>query len=265
MSNLKISNSFLFFIFFIVGFPFATKAETANASEIFAQGNKAYVAKDYPKAAEFFTQALDKDPNNSVTLTNLALTEFHLEKKSFSVALLRKALAIDPELSTAKSALKFISSQMQIKEVPHKIETYENLRSEFLQPVPTGAYAVASAICFFAAGWLLITFAAKRKKSLQEEQAPPSFPFIGVFLSLIFVTLTGLLILKLYDASRVRGTLVEDQVAVQTAPGDNGVSILDLYGGMEVVVNSTQGDWVQITYPGSLTGWIKKSALLMTR
>lgn len=264
MTNLKCFSAAIFFSI-LFSLSFHVRAESPAPAELFALGTKAYSSKDYPKAAELFSQALDKDPNNSVTLTNLALTQFQLEKKPLAVGLLRKALALDPELSIANSGLKFVLSQMQVKEVPHKIETYESLRSNFVQPVPVTAYLILSAICLFASGWILISYGGRRKKALNEEKAPPAFPFIEVFLALSFILTTGLLSLKLYDSTIIRGTVIEDQISMQTAPGDNGVSILDLYGGMEVVVNSNQGEWVQVTYPGSFTGWIKKSALLMTR
>lgn len=258
-----LSAIFLFTVFFIL--PTSGKTESLSSTQLFEQGTKSYLAKDYAKASEFLTQALDKDPNNPVILTNLAFTQFQLGKKPLAVGLLRKALSVDPELGTAKAGLKFVLSQMQIKEVPRKIETYESLRSYLLQPVPLSAYIILSALCLFAAGWILISYGGRRKKALDEEKSPPSFPFIGTFLGLTFIVMTGLMSLKMYDSATVRGTIIIDQVSLQTAPGDNQVTILDLYGGMEVIVVETQGDWAQITYPGSLTGWIKKSSLMMTR
>lgn len=260
--------SFFFFFSVIFNLPTSGKAESSSSttsSELFTQGTKSYVAKDYAKASEIFTQALDKDPRNAVILTNLALSQFQIGKKAMAVGLLRKALSTDPELVTAKTGLRFVLSQMQVKEVPHKIETYESIRTSILQPVPLSAYMILSAICLFASGWILISYGGRRKKALDEEKSPPPFPFIGTIIGIVFILTTGLLTLKLYDSTIVRGTIIEDQVSLQTAPGDNQVTILDLYGGMEVVVREIQGDWTQVTYPGSLTGWIKKSSLLMTR
>ena len=97
------------------------------------------------------------------------------------------------------------------------------------------------------------------------EKSPPPIPVIGGFLGLVLVIFTGLASLKFYDSTILRGTIIQERVSLQTAPGENQVVILDLYGGMEVIARQVQGDWIQVTYPGSLTGWIKKSSLLMTR
>ncbi|MEK2643785.1 hypothetical protein [Bdellovibrio sp. BCCA] len=262
MSKLK----FLSVFFLSLVLPTLVVAQTGSSSaELFKQGTQLYLAKDYTKAREAFAQALDKDPYNATTLTNLALAEFQLGKKPLSIGLLRKALASDPELSTAKAGLKFALSQMQVKEVPHQIETYESLRANLLQPVPLSAYLILSALSLFAAGWILLSYGGRRRKAMEEEKSMPGFPIIGTLLSLAFVIFTSLLALKVYDSTVLRGTIIDEKVSLQTAPGDNQVAILDLYGGMEVIAHETQGDWVQVTYPGSLTGWIKKSALLMTR
>lgn len=261
MSKIKfLSVVILFFIL-----PNLLLAQATSPADLFTQGTQQYLAKDYKKAQELFTQALDQDPDNATTLTNLALTEFQLGKKPRAIGLLRKALASDPELDTAKSGLKFALSQLQVKEVPHQLEIFETIRTQLLLPAPLSAYLVLSALSFFATGWVLLAYGGRRKKAIAEEKALPPLPLIGIFLSLSLVIFTGLLALKIYDSMILRGTIVEEKVSLQTAPGDNQVAILDLYGGMEVIARETQGEWVQVTYPGSLTGWIKKSALLMTR
>lgn len=261
MSNLKMLS--VFFLFLVL--PSLGAAQSESSADFFKQGTQFYIAKDYTKAQESFTKALEKDPHNATILTNLALTEFQLDHKPLSVGLLRKALQTEPELSTAVAGLKFVLSQMQVREVPRQIETYETLRLNLLQPVPLTAYLVLSTLLFFAAGWLLLTYAGRRRRALLEEKALPGFPTIAALLTVGFVIFTGLLALKIYDSSILRGTIIEEKVALQTAPGENQVAILDLFGGMEVVAHATQGDWVQVTYPGSLTGWIKKSSLLLTR
>ncbi|MBV2168180.1 MAG: tetratricopeptide repeat protein [Bdellovibrio sp.] len=259
----KLKSLSVFFLFLVL--PALVMAQNESVADLFTQGTQAYLAKDYAKAQSLFRTALDKDPDNATTLTNLALAEFQMGKKPLAIGLLRKALAHDPELPTAHAGLKFALSQMQVKDVPHQIEAYETLRAKLLQPIPLSAYLVLSAITFFAAGWSLVSYIGRRKKALHEERSLPPFPMIGSFLTLAFVIFTGLLALKSYDATVLRGTIIEEKVSLQTAPGDNQVAILDLYGGLEVIAHKTEGDWVQVTYPGSLTGWIKKSSLLMTR
>ncbi len=259
----KIKNLSLVVVFLFISF--FNFIEANATGEFFSQGTQMYVSKEYEKARELFLKELDQDPDNATVMTNLALTEFQLGKKALAVGLLRKALTSDPELATAQSALEFILSSLQIKEVPHQIETYESLRANILQRLPLSAFLILLALTFFAAGWSLISFFGRRKRAIQEEKSIPSIPVITIVLSLLVVIFTGLSGLKIYDSTVIRGTIIEEKVTLQTAPGENQVAIFELSGGTEVITRQTQGDWVQITYPGSVTGWIKKNSILMTR
>ncbi|MNS90086.1 Tetratricopeptide repeat protein [compost metagenome] len=253
----------VFFLFLVL--PFAVFAQEESPQDLFLKGTQFYIAKDYAQAQESFQKSLEKDPRNSTTMTNLAMAQFQLGHKSIAVGLLRKALAAEPDLLTAQQAYKFILSQMEIKEVPHQLESYETLRRYFLQPIPLTAYLAITALLFFAAGWALLAFVDRRKKAMIAESALPPFPVLATLYSVIFVLFTGLLVLKIHDSRQIRGTVIDERIALQTAPGENQASVLDLYGGMEVLLLSEDGEWAQVSYPGSLSGWIKKSSLIMTR
>ena len=238
------------------------KTETVSFAELFKQGTQHYVAKEYDKSRDAFAKALEQDPHNATTLTNLALAQYQLGKKPLAIGLLRKALSSEPELPAAKAGLKFALSQMEIKEVPHQIETYEALRARVLAPVPLLAYLVLTALLFFSAGWTLLSYVGRKRRALAEEKASPGFPTVGALMSLGFAACALLLSLKIYDQSIVRATVIDDRVSLQTAPGDNQAAVLDLYGGMEVIIQAQDKDWVQVTYPGSLTGWVKATSIL---
>lgn len=253
----------VFFLFFVL--PTSVFAQEESPQDLFLKGTQFYIAKDFAKAQESFQKSLEKDPRNSTTMTNLAMAQFQQGQKFAAVGLLRKALASEPDLLTAQQAYKFILSQMEIKEVPHQLESYETLRRYFLQPIPLTAYLAITALLFFAAGWALLAFVDRRKKALAAESALPSFPVLATMYAVIFLVFAGLLALKIHDSRQIRGTVIEERIALQTAPGENQASVLDLYGGMEVLLLSEDGDWAQVSYPGSLSGWIKKTSLIMTR
>lgn len=255
----------LFVFFFSLLLPSLLWAQQNDSfAEFFKQGTQLYSAKEYDKARDAFAKALEKDPHNSMALTNLALAQFQLGKKPLAIGLLRKALAFDPDLSTARAGLKFALTQMDIKEIPHQLEAYESLRAKLLAPVPSLAYLLLTALLFFTAGWTLLNYFGRRRLAQQEEKSSPSVPMIGLIFSLGFLISLSLLSLKIYDDSISRATVIEDKVSLQTAPGENQATILDLYGGMEIIVKTVDKDWVQVTYPGSVTGWIKSSSVLIT-
>lgn len=238
-------------------------AQQDSFSVVFNEGIQAYTAKDFPKAKESFTKALTIERHNATVLTNLALVEFQQKNMGQSIALFRHALEINPQLVTAQEGLHFALSQLPIKEVPHQIETYETIRSRFLVPIPLFFYQVLTCILLFSAGWLLIGYWGKRKRALADEAALPPLPVIGLIFTLGFLVCATFLGLKIYDSSIPRGTIVTEKISLHAGPGDDQAPILDLHAGFEVVVRSFSGDWVQVTYPGSLTGWMKKSDLYL--
>ncbi len=254
----------LIVFFFTLILPSLLWAQNNSFAEFFKQGTQFYTTKEYEKARDAFAKAVEADPHNATALTNLALAQFQLGKKPLAIGLLRKALASDPELSTARAGLKFALSQMEVKDIPHEIETYESIRSKLIAPVPLLAYLILTALLLFAAGWALLSYLGRRRVALHEERTPPPAPVIGIIFSLGFLISLSLLGLKFFDANVLRATVIEDKVSLQTAPGENQASILDLHGGMEVIVKTTDKDWVQVTYPGSLTGWIKSSSIIVT-
>ncbi|WP_413583127.1 tetratricopeptide repeat protein [Bdellovibrio sp. HCB288] len=250
--------------FFTLVLPIIAWTQSADFTTLFNQGTQHYTAKEYEKSRDAFAKALELDPHNATTLTNLALAQFQLGNRPLAVGLFRKALTNDPELTQARTGLKFALTQMDVREIPHQIETYETVRKKLLAPVPTTAYLITTALFMFAAGWILVGFFGQRRRAIAEEKSLPGFPVIGSILSLGFLISLTLLSLKIYDQTILRATIISEKVSLQAAPGENQAALLDLYGGMEVIVQNENAEWSQVTFPGSITGWVKKSAILQT-
>ncbi len=254
--------AFLFLtIFFFTSLGFS---QSPSFDELHQAGVKAYQEKAYEKARDSFTQALDKDPHNASTLANLALVQFKLNHKGEAVALFRRALEIDPTLPTAQNGLKYVLSQLEIKEIPHRIETYETLRTQFIQPFTLATYLALTALLIFCAGWNLLAYLGRKRKALEEEKSFPAFPTIGVFLAVLAACSIFLTSLKIYDGTVPRGTILTETLSVQAAPGENQVSLFDLHAGFEVTVQNSDKEWIQVTYPGASTGWIPKKSIMIT-
>lgn len=258
----------IYILFFLCSASISTQslAEPNTPSE-FQLGVQAYQKQDFKQAVESFTRALDEvkragGPQSATLLTNLGLAHFKLGNKGFALGYLRQALSFDPGLSTAHSALAFVLSQAQVKEIPHRLETYEAIRENFLEPVNISSYFFLSALFLFAGGWLIISFLGQRKRAMQQELSPPPLPIIGIVFLASFVVVMGLSFLKFWDSTQLRGTIVEAKVAVQAAPGENQAVLFELYEGLEVKVRRKQDGWVQISYPGGMTGWISEKAIL---
>ncbi|MEZ0393083.1 MAG: hypothetical protein ACAH59_12755, partial [Pseudobdellovibrionaceae bacterium] len=211
-----------------------------------------------------FTQALEKESDNVQALTNLALVQYQLGQKGWAVALLRKAHQLAPDFSTPKASLDFILPQLDVKEIPHEIQLWESLRSQFLIPFSHHSYLFLTALSFFASGWLLLSYFGRRRAAFRDEKSLPAFPVIPLIIASLFVFSATLTALKLWDSKIPRGTVVMEKITVYSAPNDKSVALFDLFAGLEVILNQSDSQWVQVTYPGALTGWIPKTSVFQT-
>ncbi|MBX2987970.1 MAG: tetratricopeptide repeat protein [Bdellovibrionaceae bacterium] len=252
----------------LLAFSHATFAEDAaprGFEDTFRAGLASYQNKDFEKARAEFNQALSLEPRNTAAMTNFALTLYQLNEKGAAIAWFRRVLAVDPRQEEARAGLTFAVSQLEIKEIPHRIETFETLRDNFLQYIPLKQALVLTALLLLASGWLLLNWLGERRRTLRLKEPPPPFPFKTAFLCTVFLGMATLLLLKIYDQTIPRGTIIPPKVAAKASPSDAGVSMFDLHEGFEVIIRDVRDDWVQVTYPGGLTGWIPKQALIPTQ
>ncbi len=259
MLSRHLAKSFLMILFGVFVFQ-KTQAQTSA----FQTGLVNYQNKKYPEAQTSFQDALKDSPNDAAVLTNLGLTAYQLGQKSWAIAYFRRALTFDPSLPAPQQGLNFVFSQLEVKEIPHQIETYESIRDIFLLPAWKYSYFWILAALVFLFFWSLLRYLGQRKQSENEDLPYPPFPWIVVFSGFFSVIFLALALTKMYDLQIPRGTIIDDKVAVQSAPGEGQLSLFEIYGGFEVVIRSHSADWVQITYPGGLTGWIKKTSIYIT-
>jgi tetratricopeptide (TPR) repeat protein len=243
--------------------PAPTQAK-ATFEEAFSRGTKSYQEKNFTDAIAQFQQALDLHPDSATVLTNLGLSYFQTQQKGLAIAMLRRALFLDPSQVVAEDALKFALAQLEVKEIPHQLESYEKLRSGVLNSASLAGFNVLTALLLFSSGFIWLRFLGRRRKAFELEEAPPAVPVIGILLALGLVLSFSLSLLKLYDLSIPRATVIADKVSAQTAPGEGQSGLFDIYAGFEVIVRNAANDWVQINYPGGLTGWVKKDSLMAT-
>jgi hypothetical protein len=194
----------------------------------------------------------------------LGLSYFQIKKKGLSIAMFRRALFVEPSQGVAEAGLNFVLSQLEVKEIPHQIETYERLRSTVLNSVSLNGFHVLTLLLLFSSGYIWLQFLGRRRKSFELEEAPPSTPVIGLLLAVGFTFSVIFTALKVYDLNIPRATIITDKVSAQTAPGDGQSGLFDLYEGFEVIVRNAANDWIQVSYPGGLTGWVKKDSLMST-
>jgi len=231
----------------------------------FQTGVDAYQKKDYAAAQTAFTQALALRPEEPSTLTNLALTESRLGHLGLALGELRQVLVQNPRHEEARKAFDFLTKENAVRDIPHQIETWETLRSQFLNVASLFTFALFTLLLLVCSGWSWLTYLGSKKRASELELALPGAPLLASLFSLLFVFSLGLSLAKLKDAEDTRATVVVEKVTALTAPTEQSPGLFDLFEGLEVVVRQVDGKWAQVTYPGAMTGWVPLKSLMITQ
>lgn len=230
--------------------------------ELFQNGVKSFQNKDFASSSTFFTQALDLQPDNTTALVNLALAEYQAGNKLAAFAYYKKALHLDPYFSTAQQGFSFVKSQVQIKEIPHRIETYERFRDFFIEPVSVVVPLVLATLLFITWGFKTLKHLGNKKRAYLSGEDPASYGLLNFVLSaLLTASLVWLSVFK-YDSSIKRGVVKSDLISLRSAPVLTSPEILQVYGGLEVRILRHQENWLQVEYPGSIAGWVESSSIV---
>lgn len=232
---------------------FSSTSQSASFEEAVGK----YRSSQFKEALTDFSVLLDQDPDNIALLTNAALAAFQSNEKGLSIGFLKKALRLDPQNQTAVNALTYIYSQMNPKDLPRDLPSWELLRGQILSQLTLPQWISLSVLCLLGAFWALLSFLGRRRQAIKEGSGAPGFKLIEFALVGLGFIGFSLAVSKLIDAGQVRGVLLPATVTVYSAPNVSSVSLLTLHSGFEVVFLRQQEAWVQIQYPGSVTGWVE--------
>lgn len=242
-----------------------TGAAFADSAEAhFQAGVAAFQKNDLKAARTSFESALKLDPAHVVTLFDLGLLESKESHNGRAIALWRKALALAPEFRPARDAIEFTKSKLERSQIPHEVETWEQLRDKALANTVLEKYVILSAVLLFLSVWLFLGYFGARRRALLDEKPLPGFPVVATFLAVVWFGFAGLTVAKIVDMQELRGTIVAKKIEARSTPGEGGTPLFDLYEGLEVIVRQTSGDWLQVTYPGGSTGWIPRTSIFTT-
>ncbi len=241
----------------------ATKNQGLDSNSIFQAAVAAYKKHNLDEARQLFSQFLSK-ASSSEALYDLGLVEYDAKNIGTAVALWRKATEIDPNNQLAHESLNFIQKRIEHPELNRQNDSFEVLREKVLNHTRIEYLFLLSAFILGAFLWLLVSYLGERKRSREQELPGPPIPWIASILFCIFI-LSGLVSSsKLYDLNIPRATVLPAKISVLSAPDAESTQLFELFEGLEVVVESSQGDYFQVTFPGGMTGWTLKKNLMLT-
>ncbi len=263
MSALNILTMFLVTTIFAA--PIGARAEDINAS--YTAGLKSYQESNFEQAKQDFLTALQEEPQNPFINYNLALAEWKLGHLGMSLAFLRRAQYVNPSFGEAIRAETSIRENLKVKDLPHQISLWETIRTQLLKNISIDGLLGVLALVLVVLGYTGPKYLGARRRIAEEGGGeapnPGAFAISCILVALILIT-TGL---KFFDLTLPRATIVAEKVEALSGPEAGASGLFELSEGLEVIVrrtflDSNSKEWVQVTYPGGMTGWILSENLV---
>ena len=236
----------------------------ANAESTFVSGIGAYQKGEFETARDLFKEAASHQPDNEVIFYNWGLSEMHLENFGWSVALLRKALALSPSFKEAQKALEFVKDKLPNPVTEYNPEGLDAFRANVLNHAPWHLLLTLGLVFLLISGLCLIQYFGRRKQAFLQELPLPKLPIWGGLAASIFAFLLFCMGLKTFELFEVRATLVVDVSKLHTGPSIKDTVLFEVFAGQDLFLSKKHDDWLQVKIPGGVSGWLPAKDLFLT-
>jgi len=223
-------------------------AATTDPATRFEEANRLFAEKDYDEARNSYEQLVTDGTTNPAVFLNLGHAEYRLGRPALAAINYRRALALDPADTAARSSLEHVQRElgqpaagMGFAEVVGKYISYDLL--------------VLFGSLLFWVGLLLVVFAvfSTRKRT--------GLTALGVFIAVVGATAVAV---SWAGDSRIaleHISVAVEETEARSTPADNGQKLSDLKKGAPVRVIASRDDWSLVRLPIGVDGWIKSTAL----
>lgn len=257
---------FLFILLQIVSSSLIAFSQSGSLNESYRSGLSHFQNNQFDAAESEFKVSLKEEPQNPFILYNLGLTEFKLHRTGLALGLWRAALFNDPSFARARHAIQVAQDSLKVKALPHEISNWETIRENVLVSVSLNALLGLTVFFLLSGGFLILKYFGK-KRTEQKDGAQPPLPLLSIIFCVAFFVTGGLSLFKVIDNHIPRATVILEKVEARSGPNEDQTSLFELFEGLEVIVRQSVEEsghkpWVQVTYPGGMTGWVPSESII---
>jgi tetratricopeptide (TPR) repeat protein len=224
-------------------------AQAPDEAAVFEQANRLYAEGNYGAAKDDYERLVKAGSRDAAVYLNLGHAEFRLGRAVPAAINYRRALALDPANSAARSSLEHVYTKLG---VPSPGLGAPEIAGQYI----SFDLLVLLGSLLFWAGILLVVFA------VFSARRRPALVAVGVFVALLGSTAVAI---AWAGDSRVAlaqtSIIVGDAVDARNAPADNAQKLADLPPGTPVRVLANRDDWSLVRLPLGLDGWVRRAAL----
>lgn len=240
--------------FLALGGAAPTRAETRQ--ETFDRGNAAYGRGEFADAADAYRSLIGLGVQDPRVDYNLGNAELKLGRLGPAILHYERALRLVPGDVDVRANLDFARSQIldrvPVPEVSGPVRLTRGLQDRFGSD--------GQAIVFLVLAWCMIgllTWCASRPGGWT-----PAAGWVLAFLGLA-ASLTGASWYATFVRIEAtpRAVVMQAAVDVLAGPADSNAAVFTVHEGTTVEVRSEREDWLQVSLPSGLNGWVRRDAV----
>ncbi len=230
----------------------AAPAFATGAEELFETGNSAYEQGRYEDAAAAYTTILGYGVADPRVFYNLGNASFKMGKLGRAILSYERALRLDPSDQEARDNLEFARGRIRDRipdpEVPYPVA----LVKSFVDGWSLDALALIVLVPYLSAcglvGAMTLARGALRRRLLGYGAA-----FCGIAALIVGVALGT----RIADSRAEHAIVMNDRADALSGPAVDNTVLFSVHEGTRLDVHNRRGDWLQVTLPNGLTGWVR--------
>lgn len=225
------------------------QAPSASDEEVFERANREYAGGSYEAARGGYEELVKAGSRDPSVYLNLGHAEFRLGRYVPAAISYRRALALDPGNTAARSSLEHVFAKLGVPapglgaaEIVGRYISFDLLA------------LLGSALFWIGLGLVVFAvFSARRRTGLA---------FLGAFIAVAGATASAV---SWAGDSRIAlaktAMVIGDNVDARSTPADNAQKLADLPPGTPVRIIAVRDDWSLVRLPVGVDGWVRTTAL----
>lgn len=224
--------------------------------ETFSQGNAAFEKGRFEEAAEAYRTVLRYGIRDARVEYNLGCAAFRLGRLGEAILHFERARRLEPTDPDVKANLAFARGRCYDRvEAPEVAAPIRIVRA-----LQDGIGPDRQALAVLTLVWLVAGLVVWRSSRPGGWNAAAGWVLAGLLLLLCVCGVSWLTTRSRLDGVPV-AVVLAPSVEVRAGPGDNNAILFTVHEGLSLEVRSERQDWIQVSLPNGLNGWVPGDAV----
>jgi tetratricopeptide (TPR) repeat protein len=232
----------------------AVRAETPE--ELFDQGNSAYGEGRYADAAEAYEGVLRYRILDPRVEYNLGNARAKLGQLGQAILHYERARRMDPTDPEIRANLEFVRAQCFDRVEPPQLMAAVRWTRAIQDRLGPDRQAWA----FLLLVWIVVGLLAFKLSRPGRWNASAAWIVTALIVLALLVAASAHSTYDRLEGQRI-GVVLEGAVEVLAGPGENNPTLFTIHEGLTVEIRSDRDDWVQVSLPNGLNGWVPVGSL----